>query len=108
MAHSHVTLAAHSGTYTARPTLQPAVLGRDDAQPRYRGSGFPVRLGGDGLGRPPPSQELLHKGLANLKQGGSGPLRLAVLLTSAENLLSKSKRIGVDANEHSASRRTYN
>jgi hypothetical protein len=49
-----------------------------------------------------PPQEFLNERLANPKKGGKGTLRAESLITGAENLLSKVKRISFHALEHNA------
>jgi hypothetical protein len=49
-----------------------------------------------------PPQELLNEGLADPKESGDGTVRAESLVTGAENLLSKVKRISFHALEHNA------
>jgi hypothetical protein len=49
-----------------------------------------------------PSQELLHAGLTDPKEGGNGALGAALLIPGAEKLLAEGKRLGFPTRKHTA------
>ncbi len=53
-----------------------------------------VRAGGEVPAASAPSQELIHAGRTDPKEGGHGALGVAPLITGAENLLAEVKRGG--------------